>query len=234
MKRRSLLYEPIVEQLKSEIVAGRLQPGDRLPAISEMAAMHQVSPASVREAYRALSSEGLVEVVQGSGTFVAAHAPTRGAALRQFQLAERTSRAHLLEARKTLEPTVAAFAALRATDAEARAIEDHAKQTEVDFPTADEWLDLNLHFHDLVLTAAHNPVLAQMLAAVSDLIRDVHPMSPQTDDDRRLAIEHHNLIALAIRQKNPDAARAFMHQHIETFEEEAVRSRDRELDRSRP
>ena len=52
-------------------------------------------------------------------------------------------------------------------------------------------------------------------------------MSPQTDADRRLAIEHHGLIALAIQRRNPDAARAFMHQHIETFEAEAVKSRDR-------
>ena len=223
---KALLFESVIGSIKADLAAGRLEPGAQLPPIGVLAASLGVSPGAVREAYRILAQMSILDVQQGRGTFVRTDLMAGGGVVRQLQLREHTSRAHLLEARKALEPSVAALAAWRATDLEVSAILETAEQHERALPAAEDWLVENLRFHDLIVVAAHNPILAQMLAAVRGLIPGAHTLSPQTDDDRRLAIKHHLLIALAIRERNPDAARAFMHQHIEEFEQEAVERRE--------
>lgn len=223
---KTLLFESVIGSIKADLAAGRLGPGSRLPPIGVLAASLGVSPGAVREAYRILGQMAILDVQQGRGTFVRSDLLAGGGVVRQLQLREHTSRAHLLEARKALEPSVAALAARRATDLEVNAILETAERHERALPTVEDWLAENLRFHDLIVVAAHNPVLAQMLAAVRGLIPGAHTLSPQTDDDRRLAIKHHLLIALAIRERNPDAARAFMYQHIEEFEQEAVERRE--------
>ena len=69
------LYERIVDQIESRIVAGDLKVGDQLPAERELAEQFTVSRTAVREAIKALREKGLVEIRLGRGTFV-----TNGAA----------------------------------------------------------------------------------------------------------------------------------------------------------
>jgi len=66
----SRLYEQIVEQIEESILAGRLKPGDQLPAERELAEQFGVSRTAVREAVKALREKGLVEAYPGRGTFV--------------------------------------------------------------------------------------------------------------------------------------------------------------------
>lgn len=220
-QRRKLIYETVLEHIKSEILQDRLKPGTRLPTVAVLAEQLEVNPASVREAYRVLESMGILEVTQGRGTFVASAAVgDDGNLLRHFQLAGRESLTHLLEARKLLEPGVAALAAQRATESEANAILHATLEAEALNPNPYEWIELNIRFHDLIVSAAHNPVAAQMLAALYDTMRDVQPLAAQIPDTVAKALYFHKLIAQAIKAENPDAARAFMCQHIESFEEE--------------
>ena len=64
------LYLQIAAQMRREIANGLLKPGERLPAIAEMAAMRGVSIITVRQAIEVLEREGLVQRFQGRGTFV--------------------------------------------------------------------------------------------------------------------------------------------------------------------
>jgi GntR family transcriptional repressor for pyruvate dehydrogenase complex len=66
--------DQIFEQLRSQIVAGELSRGERLPTERELAQRYGVSIPTVREAIRALAATGLVDVRHGSGSFVAADA----------------------------------------------------------------------------------------------------------------------------------------------------------------
>ncbi|MFZ0134687.1 MAG: GntR family transcriptional regulator, partial [Desulfobacterales bacterium] len=62
----------IVDQIRENILAGKLKPGDRLPSEKELSTEFGVSKASLREALRALESLGMLEVKQGmsGGAFV--------------------------------------------------------------------------------------------------------------------------------------------------------------------
>jgi DNA-binding transcriptional regulator YhcF (GntR family) len=63
-------YMQLVEQVRRALRLGRLEPGDRLPTVREVAAEVAVNPNTVLKAYRELEHEGMVEGRPGQGTYV--------------------------------------------------------------------------------------------------------------------------------------------------------------------
>jgi GntR family transcriptional regulator len=63
-------YRQIIDQVKSAIVAGVLDPGDRLPTVRQLAVDLSINPNTVSRAYTELELTGLVETQMGSGTFI--------------------------------------------------------------------------------------------------------------------------------------------------------------------
>ena len=65
---------PIYRQLKEQVVAmildGRLQAGDALPSVRQIAADFQLNPITVSRAYQELVDEKVVETRRGLGMFV--------------------------------------------------------------------------------------------------------------------------------------------------------------------
>ena len=64
-------YRQIVQQVKYLVAAGRLQPGDELPAIRALAETLLINPNTVARAYRELEAAGVVTARRGAGTVVA-------------------------------------------------------------------------------------------------------------------------------------------------------------------
>lgn len=77
------LHEQLKQLLRSEILEGRLRPGDRLPTEAELCARYGISRAPVRQALEDLAREGLILRQRGRGTFVA---PRNGGASRPLVL----------------------------------------------------------------------------------------------------------------------------------------------------
>lgn len=63
-------FRRIAETLRRDILADRLQPGERLPSENELAGQHETTRTTVRKAIALLRSEGLVVSEQGRGAFV--------------------------------------------------------------------------------------------------------------------------------------------------------------------
>jgi len=63
-------YRQIIDQVKSAIATGRLEPGQRLPTVRQLAVDLSINPNTVSRAYTELELTGLVETQMGSGTFV--------------------------------------------------------------------------------------------------------------------------------------------------------------------
>jgi GntR family transcriptional regulator len=68
------IYLQLMEQIKHGIENGTLRPGEQLPAIRKVAESMVMNPNTVAKAYRELEHEGLVELRQGAGAFIAANA----------------------------------------------------------------------------------------------------------------------------------------------------------------
>ncbi len=63
-------YLQLVEQVRQALRMGRLESGDQLPTVREVAEAIAINPNTVLKAYRELEHEGLVEGRPGLGTFV--------------------------------------------------------------------------------------------------------------------------------------------------------------------
>ena len=65
---------PLGRQLRGVIeygiACGELAPGTRLPSVRELAGELGIAPMTVSQVYKALKSEGLVDTISGSGTFI--------------------------------------------------------------------------------------------------------------------------------------------------------------------
>jgi len=70
MKSGVPFYRQIIDQVKSAIATGQVEPGDRLPTVRQLAVDLSVNPNTVSRAYTELELTGLVETQMGSGTFV--------------------------------------------------------------------------------------------------------------------------------------------------------------------
>jgi GntR family transcriptional regulator len=76
------LYAQIADRVRVAVAAGELTAGDALPSVRSLAAKLRVNPATVVQAYRDLEQEGLVDMRQGAGSYVADVAPERRARVR--------------------------------------------------------------------------------------------------------------------------------------------------------
>ena len=65
------IYRQIEDQIRSAILTGDLKAGEGLPSLRHLSRELRVSVLTVTRAYTELAQEGLVENIQGKGTFVA-------------------------------------------------------------------------------------------------------------------------------------------------------------------
>jgi GntR family transcriptional regulator len=66
------IYRQLVQQVRRDVMLGRLRPGEQLPTVKEVVEALSVNPNTVVKAYGELEHEGVVVRRQGVGTFVAA------------------------------------------------------------------------------------------------------------------------------------------------------------------
>ncbi len=91
------VYRQMMDQVRYYVAAGTLRPGDQLPSVRELAQNLRVNPTTVVKAYTELQHEGVIELKQGKGAFIAAHAPKMGEREKEAQL-RRQARAFAVEA----------------------------------------------------------------------------------------------------------------------------------------
>lgn len=68
------LFEQIAASVRADVLAGRLRPGDRLPAAREVADAVDVNVHTALRAYQELRDEGLIDLRRGRGAVVSASA----------------------------------------------------------------------------------------------------------------------------------------------------------------
>ena len=64
------LFDQVAAAVRADIAAGRLAPGDRVPAAREVAASLHINVHTVLRAYQQLREEGLVDMRRGRGVVV--------------------------------------------------------------------------------------------------------------------------------------------------------------------
>lgn len=80
------VYRQIMDQVTGGIASGALAGGDQLPTVRQLAVDLEVNPNTVIRAYRELEIRGVLETLQGTGTFISHQKVERDDAERQRRL----------------------------------------------------------------------------------------------------------------------------------------------------
>ena len=213
------IYEEIVRQVKTMIADGKLKGGDRLPPERDLAEKFVVSRTSVREALRALESLGLVEIRPGEGTFVrqvSIDALIEPLAL--LMVSQREATAELFEARRLLEPSLAALAAVRATPEEIQEMERILEEQAREIGGGRTGLAQDAQFHAAIGAAAHNRAITRIAHAIMDLLSQSREESLNTPGRPTRSHDDHRRVLAAISRHDAEAARKAMLEHLEAVE----------------
>lgn len=107
------IYRQIAEQIRRLASAGHLRPGDALPSVREVAAVHAINPMTVSRAYSQLEAEGVLERLRGKGMVVAHRARPIGSVAARMQQLEPALREAARHSRELELPVDRVLARLR-------------------------------------------------------------------------------------------------------------------------
>ncbi len=207
------VFDVVSEEIKQRIRRGEWLPGIRLPSITKLAAEMGVSTASVREALRSLQSIGLIKIEHGRGVFVTGGRSSSELNAHVHRISQEEIVA-LAEARRILEPELAAFAAERGTDEELAEIEQLAKNMEQVARQGCDFAEPDVQFHRRITQIARNPVLYHFMESFHDLFLVSRKVTANEPGMTARAVRYHLLIAEALRDRNAAQARLLMLAHM--------------------
>lgn len=207
------VFDVVSEEIKQRIRRGEWLPGTRLPSITKLAGYMGVSTASVREALRSLQSTGLVKIEHGRGVFVTGSRSSTHLTA-HFQQISRGDIVALAEARRILEPELAAFAAERGTNEELAEIEQLAKDMEIEARQGLDFVEPDVEFHQRIAQSARNPILYRIMDGLNDLFLESRKLTAAEPGMTARAVRYHLLIAEALRDRNAPQARLLMLAHM--------------------
>lgn len=224
------IYEEIIDQIKTLIARGELNPGDKLISEREMADMLNVGRSAVREAFRALEAMGIIEIRQGEGTFVRqVRTDSLVEMLALILLTEKDTTRELLELRKILEVEAAGLACLRHTEEQLQKMEDALNQMEVDIKSGDLGQQADWNFHYAVAEATRNSLVVKLMDSIAGIMRRVLQTARQelykTPGTPERLLREHRAVFEAIRQGLDQKARKAMYEHLDKVEK-SLSSRD--------
>ena len=198
----------VAEQLRSAILAGTFQPGERLREVSLGEQLH-VSRTPVRLALQALAGDGLLEYV-----------PNRGYSVRAF---DRVTILQAFEVRAALEGLAARFTAERGLDgaeqaglerilAEGDALLQAGSMPEASRPA---YTRINAAFHEALHRASRNRMIGEMLrisqqvplSSYRQVVAFEHGLVRRRHDD------HHRIFE-AILLRDAGRADGLMRDHV--------------------
>ncbi|MEU1077442.1 MULTISPECIES: FadR/GntR family transcriptional regulator [unclassified Streptomyces] len=169
--RRSALADQVIAQLRNQITSGEWPVGARIPTEPELVEQLGVARNTVREAVRALAHNGLLDIRQGSGTYVVATSELAGVMHRRFADADPR---HVAELRSTLESSAARLAAERRTPRDLAQLDALLARREEAWESgvAEAFVAADSTLHLAIVAASHNDVLTELYADLGDLLRD--------------------------------------------------------------
>lgn len=197
-------FEEAVERLRAWILDGTYGPGEKLGA-AEVASSLGMSRTPVREAFRTLSMEGLVELTSNRGARVAIWGDQ-----------ELDS---VFETRIALEGLACRLAADRVTAAQLETL-DHLAQRIVDLgmPQNDEEMNeihrLNGEFHGAIISIADSDALTTAMGGIvhASILTRTRESYDETDQTR--SAQHHIELIAALRAGDGRWAQSVMTSHL--------------------
>ena len=228
--RQSKVTQKIFSQIRTAILEGKLQPGDKLPSEKELVEQFQVSKQTLRESLRALEHMGLIDVRKGIGGgafIVEVNIEIAKESLANYLYFKNLTIDNLSEFRLLVEPAAARMAAQNRSSDELRALDllnqsarQNLKMNRIREAARDEF-----SFHLFIADLTKNPILILFLDFVESMLDDFKRVLKPDRAFFETVLDAHDRIYMAIKDRNAERAQAEMMAHVE-----AVGDHLRELD----
>ncbi len=194
LSRRPSLARAAADRLREAILEGALVRGQHLVEI-ETARDLGISRGPLREAFKMLSAEGLLEIREDRGVFVPDYAPEE---IEQ-----------MIVARATMEGMAARLFVLRAGPKDRARVDmliGEMARTSV-AGSSREWRELDWMFHETVMTGSRNRFIMRAWSNLGTLLRVyMMQLNPLYDLERPRVLETHRALAASVLGGDPDAA----------------------------
>jgi GntR family transcriptional repressor for pyruvate dehydrogenase complex len=210
------LTHTIVAGLRDMIMDGKLHPGSKLPPERELARQFGVNRASVRQALKALDVMGIVHQRVGDGTYLTHDASTTLRAPLDFLiLVDGVSIQELFEARRIVEPELAARAAKRRSEKDLEALRSALESMRIALENADidELAENDLRFHEIIWQASGNRVCQRMFSSLQRIMCQSLRVTTSLRDDGT-PLSAHESMYYAIQEGDSIKARQLMTDHL--------------------
>ncbi|MEU4514085.1 FCD domain-containing protein [Nonomuraea wenchangensis] len=211
-------FEETVERLLQAIKLGVVPPGGKLPPERELAVRLGISRVTLREAIRALSDAGYLDVRRGryGGAFVTYEPPAPDARELRQAVAEmgRDDLADALTFRLAVECGAAQVLAGMELAGDRRALLLR-RLAELDEASLEDYRRLDTAFHLSIAELTGSTLLATACADARSRVSDLLNAIPMLQVNLEHAAVQHRAIVDAILAGDPDAARRAMTEHLE-------------------
>ena len=225
--RTKRVFEEICEQVRREMAAGSLRPGDKLPPERELALKLGVSRAAVREALRSLEIAGVVGLHKGArgGAFILkgdSDLVTRS--IRDMFHLGRISLDNLTEARTLVMQVAMQLVCERIRPTMVAALERNVDRLTT-LPAsgkASERVAISAEFYRLISQATDNTVLQVIIEALSDIV--LQQVEDSNIEFFPNLIAHRRRLVEYIATGKVDEARREMTEHLQRLRRHLMRA----------
>lgn len=197
----------IIKMIEEE---NRFSVGDKLPNENDFASELGVSRSTLREAIKVLTTNGMVEIQRGKGTFVTSATIINSGDLNDIA----SGLEDLFEMRLMFEPECAYLAAERATDEEIETICYYGEEIEKKILSGEDRTFEEQKFHESIANATHNSFVKQFMPIIFNAIKKGVVVLTKDQDVSEDNLKDDRLIMEFIKKRNPEGARTAMKLHI--------------------
>jgi GntR family transcriptional repressor for pyruvate dehydrogenase complex len=173
----------------------------------------------VREALRALESQGFLTSRQGDGTYVSQQPIEQ--LIEPFAsmiTREKFDQLELFEMRRLIEPQLAYLAAERATPAEIAEMEQLVLIQQEELAGRDLGLNPDQTLHNVLTRAAKNKILISIMDSLMDSLAESRDRYLQVEGRQEKSLIRHKMILAAIKAGDSQLASDLMLEHLEETE----------------
>ncbi|MBU5359817.1 FCD domain-containing protein [Enterococcus raffinosus] len=210
-KNRNLVNETI-QQLEKYIKQNELKIGDKLPIEKELAETVGVGRSTLREAVKILVYSNVLEVKQGSGTFV------KNGNIGEF------STKSLLQARSMIESQAVVLATRNQTDEEMLRLKESLFQRNqlLEAGKFSEYIEADLSFHQQIVAMSDNPFLIKWYNELLPALKRHLSQQVLRMEDYQDNTSIHNQLYRTLLEGQAKEAQALVQKNIFTDEEDEI------------
>ncbi len=196
------LTDEIADIIRDRILKGEYKIGEKIKE-TQIASELKVSRTPIREAFKQLENEGLIDYIPNRGCFA------KGFTKQDIE--------DIYAVRKALEILCVEWAVSRITEEQIQNLQDQCDLMEFYTVRQDEKkvLEINTGFHDIIYNATGSRFMAQVLRSYKEYIDQTRKALYYEPDYLDEILEEHRSILTAIKNRDAEEGKSAMSRHLD-------------------